>query len=583
MLQWLSSILALYWPIFKIIYFYLLLGSELGLQFIAYAVGLLPSRLIKHLIDKNNSEFWKNFGIGVGLLAINATVAALVVYFEKRMYIRFRYELTRKLLNRYFQKNNFYKLNNSSLDNVDQRISMDIERFSSTSSQVIKVLVITPFTLSWYIYKCWIVTSWWGPLACFIFFLIGSLVNNLTLPRVVRESQLVESREGDYRWQNARIRRHAENIALSKGANFEHQKTLQIGEKLFDQQIKLENTSFLLNATVNIFDYFGGVLPYFCLAPLVFGGIYDHLDPSELSALISENSFVIIYLVFQFTKLFDQIRSFGDVLATGKRVVEIGAEIKKETQDFNSESIVNGSDLIVNESCRDDDVINLDQIVCVSGLTNSKPRKLFEKMSFELGNGQSMIIEGENGTGKTSLSRLLAGLWHADQGTIKLPRNVMFLQETPVLTDGTLMEQIIYPDHVPLRSTSRDSLISRDLNMKENSCKEVLRSVGLDYLILDLHRPARWETILSCGEKQKLAFARIFIQRPKLVFLDESSSSLSLKSERELYSELKRLDIQFISVSHRHSNIESFHEIKLTLKADCLYSISNLESTTDAN
>ena len=72
----------------------------------------------------------------------------------------------------------------------------------------------------------------------------------------------------------------------------------------------------------------------------------------------------------------------------------------------------------------------------------------------------------------------------------------MFLQETPVLTDGTLMEQIIYPDHVPLRSISRDSLISRDLNMKENSCKEVLRSVGLDYLILDLHRPARWETIL---------------------------------------------------------------------------------------
>ena len=74
----------------------------------------------------------------------------------------------------------------------------------------------------------------------------------------------------------------------SKGANFEHEKTLQIGKTLFDQQVKLENTSFLLNATVNIFDYFGGVLPYFCLAPLVFGGIYDDLDPSELSALISE-------------------------------------------------------------------------------------------------------------------------------------------------------------------------------------------------------------------------------------------------------------------------------------------------------
>ena len=93
-------------------------------------------------------------------------------------------------------------------------------------------------------------------------------------------------------WIPGPIRMALETI-LSKGANFEHQKTLQIGEKLFDQQIKLENTSFLLNATVNIFDYFGGVLPYFCLAPLVFGGIYDHLEPSELSALISEVSFKI--------------------------------------------------------------------------------------------------------------------------------------------------------------------------------------------------------------------------------------------------------------------------------------------------
>ena len=204
-------------------------------------------------------------------------------------------------------------------------------------------------------------------------------------------------------------------------------------------------------------------------------------------------------MVFQFTRLFDQIRSFGDVLATGKRIVEIKTEIEKENQNLYSDSIVTGSDVIINDSCRDDNVIHADQIVCVSGLTNSRPRKLFEKMSFELGKGQSMIIEGENGTGKTSLSRILGGLWRADAGTIKLPRNIMFLQETPVLTDGTLMEQIIYPDHVPLQSTSRESLISRDLHAKENSCKDVLRSVGLDHLILDLHRPARWETILRLG------------------------------------------------------------------------------------
>ena len=123
-------------------------------------------------------------------------------------------------------------------------------------------------------------------------------------------------------------------------------------------------------------------------------------------------------MVYQFTKLFDQIRSFGDVLATGKRIVEIGNTINKENEDPNS-AIMSGSDFIVNTDCRDDDVIGSvpdDIIVSVSDLCNSRPRKLFDKMSFELEKWQSMLIEGENGTGKTSLSRLLSGLWRADKG-----------------------------------------------------------------------------------------------------------------------------------------------------------------------
>ena len=55
--------------------------------------------------------------------------------------------------------------------------------------------MITPFTLAWYIYKCYQVTSWWGPLACFLFFLVGSIINNITMPVVVRESKKVEAFE----------------------------------------------------------------------------------------------------------------------------------------------------------------------------------------------------------------------------------------------------------------------------------------------------------------------------------------------------------------------------------------------------
>ena len=89
---------------------------------------------------------------------------------------------------------------------------MDIERFCRLSCGVISVIVILPFTLGWYIYKSVQVTGWLGPVSCFIFFVLGTLINQITLPFVVRESREVEKREGDYRWKHAKVREHAEAI-----------------------------------------------------------------------------------------------------------------------------------------------------------------------------------------------------------------------------------------------------------------------------------------------------------------------------------------------------------------------------------
>jgi hypothetical protein len=75
---------------------------------------------------------------------------------------------------------------------------MDIDQLADKSSQIIKVVITAPVTLSYYIYKCYRIV-WWGPLACFIFFLVGTIVNNSLLPRIIKESRKVEAKEGDYR------------------------------------------------------------------------------------------------------------------------------------------------------------------------------------------------------------------------------------------------------------------------------------------------------------------------------------------------------------------------------------------------
>ena len=103
----------------------------------------------------------------------------------------------------------------------------------------------------------------------------------------------------------------------------------------------------ILNLTVNLFDYAGGIFSYMCLAPLVFAGDYDDKTEAELSQIIGQTTFVVIYLVNQFTRLFDQIRNIADILACGKRISEVYFSPDMTDHDENSDSASN--DLIGNE------------------------------------------------------------------------------------------------------------------------------------------------------------------------------------------------------------------------------------------
>ena len=338
---------------------------------------------------------------------------------------------------------------------------MDIERFARRSCNVISVVVIIPFTLAWYTYKAVLVTGWLGPVSCIIFFVLGSLINQLTLPFVVRESRKVEKCEGDYRWKHAKIREHAESIAMMRGSHTETEHTIDKAVSLFDVQCSMANRAFFLDFSVNVFDYLGGILSYLCIAPLVFNGYYDDKDAGELAEIISATAFVIIYLVNQFTRIFDQMRAVADIIATGQRVAELtefcntspGSSAGRNYGSVHgSDSFLQDAEVLTNRKSETFSQVDL-MTVEITKVTIDRPNNLMQNklsplvsdLTLALKKSENLMITGQNGIGKTSLIRVCNGIWRRSCGDIRLPSRTLFLPQLPLLTNGSIKAQVVYP------------------------------------------------------------------------------------------------------------------------------------------
>jgi vitamin B12/bleomycin/antimicrobial peptide transport system ATP-binding/permease protein len=157
--------------------------------------------------------------------------------------------------------------------------------------------------------------------------------------------------------------------------------------------------------------------------------------------------------------------------------------------------------------------------------------------------------------GKSSLLRAIAGLWTQGRGRVRRPplKDIFFLPQRPYMLLGSLREQLLYPrpqNHVP-----------------ESELRNVLQSVRLEDLperVGGFDVELDWADVLSLGEQQRLAFARLLVNRPGYAVLDEATSALDAENEANLYECLKSLGIQYISVGHRHSILD-FHNRVLQL------------------
>lgn len=175
---------------------------------------------------------------------------------------------------------------------------------------------------------------------------------------------------------------------------------------------------------------------------------------------------------------------------------------------------------------------------------------LVPKLSFTVQRGQHLLIVGPNGCGKSSLFRILGGLWPIYGGTVLKPpfEDIFYIPQRPYLSCGTLRQQIIYPDTL------------RDMHAKHKTDTDlhaILTILQIDHILTRVtggwNAEEEWREILSNGLQQRVAMARLFYHSPHFAILDECTSSVTLDLEKIMYTEAKRLGITLMTVSHRRS------------------------------
>ncbi|XP_027527366.1 ATP-binding cassette sub-family D member 4 isoform X5 [Neopelma chrysocephalum] len=554
------------------------------------------------------------------------------------MYVNWRKSLTEYLHSCYFQGQVYYNLHvlREDIDNPDQRISQDVERFCKQLSSMASKLVISPFTLAYYTHQCFHSTGWLGPVSIFGYFVIGTIANKVLMSPIVSKLVQQEKLEGDFRqcpwfslpaqssgclpghcwclcygcveenstwsftgcrckfnelhllteirFKHMQIRVNAEPAAFYRAGRVEHMRTDRRLQSLLQTQRELIGKELWLYIGINTFDYLGSILSYMVIAIPIFSGVYGDLSPTELSALVSKNAFVSIYLIGCFSQLIDLSSTVTDVAGYTHRIGELQETLLSLGRKKNGNYSEAKTSWDLDGSHSGEDPVPRDTAFLLDQVTLSVPssgKLLIKDLSLRISQGNSVMIVGNTGTGKTSLLRVLGGLWESTRGSIKMltcfgPRGVVFLPQRPFFTDGSLREQVIYPlkEIYPVSAFSPGSA-------DDERILRFLELAGLTDLLaraggLDEQVDWNWYDILSPGEMQRLSFARLFYLQPKYAVLDEATSALTEEVEHELYRLCLQLGMTLISVGHRPS-LEKFHSWILKLHGEGRWELTRCE------
>lgn len=522
-------------------FLFLLLFFSLGSSIFLILETLQRGEIISSLAAKDSRRFVQAILLFLGIIVVSVPLLSFNSYLQALLSLYWRRWLTHRFLNRYFDNQTFYQISfHPDIDNPDQRIAEDIKTFTQQSLYFLVILIESVLQLIGFTGVLWSISK---PLmvVLIIYAIAGTVLTMVVFGRVliaINFNQL--KKEANFRFGLVRIRENAEAIAFYRGQKQEYNQV----EQRFLEALKNFNhlIRWRLNLTLfqNGFQYLTFILPSIILAPQIFSG------ELEIGAIVqSETAFGRIWMALSLViNQFEQLSA----LAAGVNRLETFAQALKTPTVLPPKG---ATTIDTVENCH----------LALQHLTLQTPNyqtTLVRDVSLAVPPGQGLLIVGASGVGKSSLLRALAGLWRSGTGTIIRPAlpQMLFLPQRPYMILGSLRRQLLYPNtQAPL-----DDQQLLQILLQVNLANLEEKFGGLDAV-------EDWSQVLSVGEQQRLAFARLLLTQPRYAILDEATSALDLKNEELLYLKLQQTSITFISVGHR-STLLKYHQQVLELAGD---------------
>lgn len=492
------------------------------------------------------------------LAMIYIAVAVYRIYLNQMLEMRWRRWLTEGYLKKWMSDQVYYRMEiqYAGTDNPDQRIAEDLRLFTAGALGLSLGLLSSVVTLISFVGILWTLsgdlsfTLWdhsitipaymvWGAV---IYSFIGSYFAHWIGKPLIGLNFRQQQYEADFRFSLVRVRENTEGIALYRGEAPELENLDTRFQRILQNWWSIMKRQKRLTWFTASYGQLAVVFPILVAAPRYFAGAIQLGGLMQVVSAFNNVQNALSWFI-------DNYRPFAEWKASVDRLTTfhdaiLGVQV--QPAPGRKIAVLEGEepDLRLSELC----------LALPGGHT------LVSGLNAVVSPGESLLVRGPSGVGKSTLFRAIAAIWPFGSGEIRLPEKAsrLFLPQKPYLPIGRLRDAVAYP------KTAK--------SFGDQEIAEVLTLTQLGSLAERLDEEAHWAQVLSLGEQQRLALARALLHKPEWLFLDEATSALDEPTQDRLYRLLKErlTGTTMLSIAH-HADVQAFHQRTLVLQGDGRY------------
>lgn len=489
------------------------------------------------LQSRNLEEFMTQLGILCILASVSLVLFANQKFFCSKAILIWRRWLSAHYVNRWLSSKCYYRETGlGNFDNPDQRIAQDLQLFPALTINMIFDFIDSIGSLGvfsvilWKLSNQYIILGYHVPGSllwiAIAFVIVGTYFTHLIGKPLINLEKQSQKIEADYRYGLMRIRDNAKAIGAYGGELYEEKSLSEKFKHVYTVWINMYIKRRHMNYFHSGYTQLSAYVPYIVAAPQYFAGAFQMGEIMQTVQAFGGVRVALSWFIFNYSSL-------AEWKATVDRLIQFENAIRKSERQKN---------FIVKES--DEEKLLLKDIELI--LPDGKKLAYIPKL--EIKKGEHVALSGPSNAGKSTLLYTIKGLWGYGKGTIEKPKGkAIFLSQNPYLPIGTIAQVLTYPDE--------------KLKLQDKDVLHALEKVKLDHLKGKIHEFNNWELILSGGEQQRLALARIWVQNPDWVYMDESLSATDIECRNEI---LKNIEKDFPNITifaiHHDEKVNPFYD-----------------------